>query len=55
VADDEVEALLDAGLEAGERLSADRPATGTPVQLERTEFHDQDGYWKTFWDEDDVF
>ena len=24
------------------------------MQVERTEFHDQDGYWRTYWD-DDVF
>ncbi|QIX27925.1 AAA family ATPase [Nocardioides sp. JQ2195] len=26
-----------------------------PIQVERTDFHDQDGYWKTFWDPDEVF
>jgi hypothetical protein len=26
-----------------------------PVQRERTDFHDQDGYWKSFWDVDEVF
>ena len=25
-----------------------------PIQVERTDFHDQDGYWRTYWD-DDVF
>ena len=25
-----------------------------PVQVERTDFHDQEGYWRTYWD-DDVF
>ena len=35
-----------------------RRATATghrhPVQVERTDFHDQEGYWRTYWD-DDVF
>lgn len=26
-----------------------------PIQLERTEFHGQEGYWETFWDVDQVF
>ena len=26
-----------------------------PIQLERAELHGQDGYWKTFWDTEDVF
>jgi hypothetical protein len=26
-----------------------------PVQVERTEHHDQEGYWRTFWEDDDVF
>ena len=25
-----------------------------PIQVERTDFHDQEGYWRTYWD-DDVF
>ena len=54
VADDEVEALLDAGWRP-ENVCLLTTGHRHPVQLERTEFHDQDGYWKTFWDEDDVF
>ena len=26
-----------------------------PIQVERTDLHDQDGYWKSFWDEGEVF
>jgi UvrD-like helicase C-terminal domain len=26
-----------------------------PVQMERTDFHDQHGYWRTFWEDEDVF
>ncbi|MBC9225550.1 hypothetical protein GL325_04355 [Aeromicrobium sp. 636] len=26
-----------------------------PVQVARTDYHDQAGYWSTFFDEDDVF
>jgi hypothetical protein len=54
VADDEVEALLDAGWKP-ENVCLLTTGHRHPVQLERTEFHDQGGYWKTFWDEDDVF
>jgi hypothetical protein len=54
VADDEVDALLEAGWRPGNVCLL---TTGHrhPVQIERTGFHDQDGYWKTFWDTDDVF
>jgi hypothetical protein len=54
VADDQVDALLDAGWKPG---SICLLTTGHrhPVQLERTDFHDQDGYWRTFFDDDDVF
>ena len=54
VADDEVDALLEAGWRPGNVCLL---TTGHrhPVQIERTDFHDQDGYWKTFWDTDDVF
>ncbi len=52
VADEEVDRLLDtwdpchvALLTTGHRH---------PIQVERTDFHDQDGYWRTYWD-DDVF
>ena len=53
-ADDQVNALLEAGWKAG---SICLLTTGRrhPVQIERTEFHDQDAYWRTFFDHDDVF
>jgi len=53
-ADDAVDALLDEGWNPG---SICLLTTGRrhPVQLERTEFHDQTGYWKTYFEEDDVF
>ncbi|NUR07688.1 MAG: AAA family ATPase [Nocardioidaceae bacterium] len=53
-ADDEVDGLLDAGWKAGSvcLLTTGR---GHPVQVERTDFHDQDGYWVTFFDDADVF
>jgi hypothetical protein len=54
VADDEVEALLDAGWKP-ENVCLLTTGHRHPVQVERTDFHDQDGYWKTFWDSDDVF
>src|SRR6478735_2668011 len=54
VADDQVDLLLEEGWKPG---SICLLTTGHrhPIQLERTDFHDQDGYWKTFFDEDDVF
>lgn len=53
-ADDEVDALLDAGWKPANVCLL---TTGRrhPIQKERTDFHDQDGYWKTFWDPDQVF
>lgn len=54
VADDEVEALLESGWKP-ENVCLLTTGHRHPVQLERTSFHDQDGYWKTFWDSDDVF
>ena len=54
VADDEVDRLLDAGWQPS---SIALLTTGHrhPVQIERTEHHDQSGYWKTFFEDDDVF
>lgn len=54
VADDEVDALIEAGWRPGNVCLL---TTGHrhPVQVESTEFHDQDGYWKSFWDADQVF
>jgi hypothetical protein len=54
VADDEVDALLEAGWRP-ENVCLLTTGHRHPVQIERTGFHDQDGYWKTFWDTDDVF
>jgi hypothetical protein len=52
-ADDAVDALLESG---GEPRNVALLTTGHrhPVQVERTGFHDQEGYWRTYWD-DDVF
>ncbi len=53
-ADDEVDRLLDEGWS---KSSIALLTTGHrhPIQMERTEHHDQDGYWKTFFEDDDVF
>lgn len=53
-ADDEVDRLLDAGWHPS---SIALLTTGHrhPIQIERTQHHDQDGYWKTYFDDDDVF
>ncbi|RYB94808.1 nuclease [Nocardioides oleivorans] len=53
VADDEVDRLLDAGWDP-KHVALLTTGHRHPAQVERTDFHDQDGYWKTFWD-DDVF
>ncbi|QBX56078.1 hypothetical protein EXE58_11795 [Nocardioides seonyuensis] len=52
-ADDCVDQLLDDGWGSADVCLL---TTGHrhPVQVERTDFHDQDGYWGTWWD-DDVF
>lgn len=54
VADDEVDALLESGWRPENVLLL---TTGHrhPIQVERTSFHDQEGYWKTFFEEDGVF
>ncbi|WP_299050205.1 NERD domain-containing protein [uncultured Nocardioides sp.] len=54
VADDEVDALLDAGWRA-ENVCLLTTGARHPVQLERTEHHGQEGYWDTFFSDDDVF
>ncbi|MFC6696407.1 NERD domain-containing protein [Nocardioides daphniae] len=53
VADDEVDALIDAGWEPG-HVALVTTGKRHPVQVERADFHGQVGYWKTWWD-DDVF
>jgi len=54
VADDQVDALLDEGWKPS-NICLLTTGKRHPIQVERTDFHDQDGYWRTFWDEDDVF
>jgi len=53
-ADDEVDRLLDEGWNP-EHICLLTTGNRHPIQLERTEFHGQEGYWATFWDEDQVF
>jgi hypothetical protein len=53
-ADDVVDELLDRGWKP-EHIALLTTGHRHPIQVERTDFHDQDGYWKTFWDADDVF
>lgn len=48
-----MDALLEAGW-APENVCLLTTGHRHPVQVERTSFHDQAGYWETFWD-DDVF
>jgi len=54
VADDCVDQLLEEGWRP-EDVCLLTTGHRHPVQLERTDFHDQDGYWRTFWDPDEVF
>nr|WP_179519433.1 NERD domain-containing protein [Nocardioides perillae] len=54
VADDAVLELLDAGWRP-EHVALLTTGQRHPVQVERTEHRDQDGYWQSFWDGDDVF
>ena len=53
-ADDEVIALLDAGWKP-ENVALLTTGHRHPVQLERTAGDDQQAYWRTFWENDDVF
>lgn len=53
-ADDEVESLIEDGWRP-ENICLLTTGHRHPVQVERTDFHDQDGYWKTFFDDEDVF
>lgn len=52
-ADDAVDALLESGWEP-RNVALLTTGHRHPVQVERTDFHDQEGYWRTYWD-DDVF
>ena len=53
VADDEVDRLLIDGWEP-RHVALLTTGHRHPVQVERTDFHDQEGYWSSYWD-DDVF
>ena len=53
VADDEIDALLEDGWEPG-HVALITTGRRHPVQVERADFHGQEGYWRTWWD-DDVF
>ena len=52
-ADDAVDGLLESGWEP-RNVALLTTGHRHPVQVERTDFHDQEGYWRTYWD-DDVF
>jgi hypothetical protein len=52
-ADDAVDSLLEGGWEP-RHVALLTTGHRHPVQVERTGFHDQEGYWRTYWD-DDVF
>lgn len=53
-ADDEVDRLLDEGWRP-EHVCLLTTGNRHPVQLERTDFHGQNGYWRSFWDREEVF
>ena len=54
IADEQVDRLLEAGWKSQEVMLL---TTGKrhPVQIERGSESDPEGYWESFWDEDDVF
>ena len=54
IADEQVDRLLEAGWKSDEVMLL---TTGRrhPVQIERGSESDPSGYWRSFWDEDDVF
>src|SRR5699024_801813 len=54
VADDEVERLLDEGWPTS-HVALITTGTRHPEQHSRQEQLGQEGYWRTFWDGDDVF
>lgn len=53
-ADDEVDALIEAGWRPG-NICLLTTGHRHPLQQEATGFHGQQGYWKTFFEEDSVF
>ena len=54
VADDEVEALLDDGWPT-QHVALITTGSRHPEQTSRQEQLEQEGYWRTFWESDDVF
>ncbi|TIC83850.1 nuclease [Nocardioides sp. GY 10113] len=54
VADDQVDALLEAGWDPG-RVALITSGRRHPVQLEITERHGQEAYWQGYFDDEDVF
>lgn len=54
VADDQVDLLLDEGWRSG-HVALLTTGRRHPVQVERQEELGQRGYWRTFWEDDDVF
>ena len=54
VADDEVEALLDDGWPT-QHVALITTGSRHPEQASRQEQLEQEGYWRTFWESDDVF
>lgn len=53
-ADDEIDRLLDRGWQP-EDVCLLTTGNRHPVQIERAEAYGQEGYWQSFWDNDDVF
>ncbi|WP_338751555.1 NERD domain-containing protein [Janibacter alittae] len=53
-ADDQVDLLIDEGWEPG-HIALLTTGHRHPVQVERQEELGQDGYWRTFWEDEDVF
>jgi len=53
-ADDEVDRLIDDGWSPG-NICLLTTGHRHPMQQEATDFHGQQGYWRTFWEGDDVF
>ena len=53
-ADDCVDRLLDDGWHPSD-ICLLTMGHRHPVQVERTAFHGQEGYWRTWWDDEDVF
>ena len=53
-ADDAIDSLLGEGWKPGD-ITLLTTGNRHPVQMERTSFHGQEGYWETWWDDADVF